>query len=930
MSVNFCAIGGDGTYLLEHALEEKLRYLGAGLATESAGVWHGGVAKHFGIAGHRIDPVVFKNLIRGFSPDGKRGLTQNAGAPDRALGWEGVVAPHKSVSDLLAVLPLSRWHEVLSCHNDAVAGVIRSIEDLCGVTRRGKGGHKQERAGLLLGEHLHLTNRENEPQVHTHLSILNVSVRTDGTFGAIVSKLFYTHQRLLNAVYQQSIARLLRERLGIVCEVDGYAARVAGVPDAFLEATSTRSAQIEKLAGPQKSRSPRSAHVAALTSRKAKVLQPVSVLARQWASLARTFGFTFEQVVRQKPKRLTPKAQEKLIGKAIRAAARGLVLESPVFDRLQLAARTLTNLIGTCISHQEAMATIDLACSRPQPFGLVDLGEHKKQRGYTTAEHLKREERLVRELDALAQARRPLVRPERVEKVLANYPSLKDEQKQAVRVLADGGRLSVLTGYAGTGKTTALKALKEILSAGLLQRRTLKPQKVLGVAVSGRAADTLQAETGIPSMTLAKFLKDSRPTPLVEVFLAVRKIQFPALDHLVKYARAVRRPKVALDRRTTVVLDEASLAATKDLLELARRVNRAGARLVLVGDPAQLQAIGPGGGLDLVIHRFPERVRALLDVRRQEADWERQAVKDIARGEAAAAILAYKLQGRLTVSKDLPSAREAAVKLYSDSGGLTAPREHLLLANTNQDVRWLNHLAQHQRLTHGLLDGRPLRVEGPSPGLANDFYAGDRVLFGKNAHLGAPSQEQLPERLLRLAVDPLRRKLAEGLPDWARVLVEPRESVGVRNGQFGTVLAVLPQLSRMLLELDTGARVVVNAAKYQHLSLGYATSVFKSQSSTVEHVYALLGDRMTDRESAYVAASRGRRSTHLVVDGSLRSPGPAAVRKPEGEQTVKELIRQVAQSHKQVAALEHKRLADARKPEQEPARQQELEQELYR
>ncbi|MGH2031979.1 hypothetical protein, partial [Acinetobacter baumannii] len=79
------------------------------------------------------------------------------------------------------------------------------------------------------------------------------------------------------------------------------------------------------------------------------------------------------------------------------------------------------------------------------------------------------------------------------------------------------------------------------------------------------------------------------------------------------------------------------------------------------------------------------------------------------RGEAKAAVRAYEREDRLTVAPDAQSARESAVKLYADGGGLKSPKNHLILADTNRDVRWLNHLVQDARFREGLLTGSPLR-----------------------------------------------------------------------------------------------------------------------------------------------------------------------------------------------------------------------------
>ena len=174
-------------------------------------------------------------------------------------------------------------------------------------------------------------------------------------------------------------------------------------------------------------------------------------------------------------------------------------------------------------------------------------------------------------------------------------------------------------------------------------------------------------------------------------------------------------------------------------------------------------------------------------------------------------------------------AREAAVKLYAVGGGLTAVRQnHLLLANTNNDIRWLNHLTQYERrLKTGLLKGEPLRVLGPSESNVNRLLrlATECCSSKISCSVRRSDKERLPERILRAAVDPLRRVLAEQLPGLG---TDVRWANGQSTGQKRAVCDGLgssgPALGRMLVELDAGERVVVSVSDYPHLcGSGYAT-----------------------------------------------------------------------------------------------------------
>ena len=167
--------------------------------------------------------------------------------------------------------------------------------------------------------------------------------------------------------------------------------------------------------------------------------------------------------------------------------------------------------------------------------------------------------------------------------------SLTDTQRGvAIGLMTGGHRLDVVVGVAGSGKTTTLAAVRAgFETAGYT---------VLGTATSGQAARNLGEGAGIESRTVAS--------------LAWR------LDH-----GALR-----LTDRHVVILDEAGMTADVDLARLLGAVERAGAKLIVVGDDRQLDAVGPGGALTALAGRHPEQVWALSDNLRQTNPAERGAL----------------------------------------------------------------------------------------------------------------------------------------------------------------------------------------------------------------------------------------------------------------------------------------------------------------
>ena len=194
--------------------------------------------------------------------------------------------------------------------------------------------------------------------------------------------------------------------------------------------------------------------------------------------------------------------------------------------------------------------------------------------------------------------------------VLYRHPSVSDEQRAAIRHLVTRGSLvDALVAAAGSGKTYSLDLARQAWELG--------GYRVIGAALAARAAQELEDQAHIPSRTITKLQLD--------------------LD-----AGTER-----LDDRTVLVVDEAAMVGTRALAGLFDAAYAGGARLVLVGDPKQLQAIEAGG----VLRALADRGMAvgLSENRRQQIPWERQALADLRAGEVGRFLAEYQQHGRVHV-----------------------------------------------------------------------------------------------------------------------------------------------------------------------------------------------------------------------------------------------------------------------------------------
>ena len=384
----------------------------------------------------------------------------------------------------------------------------------------------------------------------------------------------------------------------------------------------------------------------------------------------------------------------------------------------------------------------------------------------------------------------------------------------AVRHLTQSpGRIKLITGLAGTGKTTMLRITREILErAGY---------ELHGCALAGVAAKKLQTESEISSDTLTMTLKRLDPRALDVLKHHARQLGRAALNRPTwKY------PTLNLHSKSVVVLDESSMVGTRDFMRLVQAVEKANAQLVCLGDHRQLPAIEAGGVFGSILKRLGGI--DLQDIRRQEDPVHRDRVKKLSRGEAEEVIKEIASEGNLHVAKDRTKAEEMLVRDWARQGGARSPKDHLIFAGTNQEVDRLNTLAQQRRLENGeIRAGRGINIA------QDTIYQGDRIIITKkNRKLGLENGDQ-------------------------------GEVIAIRKGVFREQVAVR-------LDGEKHTRIIsvrtLLGTEFDHLRLAYCTTIHRVQGQSVDHGLYLISGRMTDRELSYVAASRHRKTLSLYAD----------------------------------------------------------------
>ena len=391
---------------------------------------------------------------------------------------------------------------------------------------------------------------------------------------------------------------------------------------------------------------------------------------------------------------------------------------------------------------------------------------------YTTRDMIRLEAEMANRATWLSQRSSHGVRQVVLESVFSRHQRLSDEQKLAIAHVAGGERITAVIGRAGAGKTTMMKAAREAWEAA--------GYRVLGAALAGKAAEGLEKEAGILSRTLSSW-----------------QLRW-------------EKDRDLLDAKTVFVLDEAGMVSSRQMALFVEAVTLTGAKLVLVGDPEQLQPIEAGAAFRAISDRIG--YAELETIYRQHQQWMRDASLDLARGNVARAVAAYQANGCL---KGSTLKAQAVENLINDWNRDYDPsKTSLILAHLRRDVRSLNALARAKLVERGLVDaGHLFKTEDGS----RHFSAGDQIVFLKN----------------------------EG-------------SIGVKNGMLEKVIEAAP--GRIVAAVGEGEhrrQVTVEQRFYNNLDHGYATTVHKSQGATVDRV-KVLASLSLDRHLTYVAMTRHR------------------------------------------------------------------------
>ena len=809
-------------------------------------------------------------------------------------GFDLVFTPSKSVSIAWGLGDKQLRKDIEAAHEHAIQDVVRHLENNVIMTRRGHNGVRQidTKSGIIGTKFRHYDSRAGDPNLHDHVVIANRVEGTDNKWSSIDGRVLYQYGVECSELYNSKVQEYVTQLTGLQFEPRMQNGKpiheIVGISDETIRAFSSRrgdiSAELDRVKEkfvtdngyePSEKQLIKLAQQATLATRPAKSeARSLEDLHTEWVAAAHALSDHGVQVpvdhqLAESLKNASAQYEQNTL-KSVRQEAYSTPLEAhtdAVLSRLEEARSTWRR---THINAETSRYVRELGLNETQDQGLISsirqsviedsLPLHIKDTRLTPREYLRKDgtsqyqridaelftsERVLaaehKILDAASRAVIPastvdvfeLAAQKRRAELAAQGYTLPAGQEAMARAFATSDKLLVVgIGAAGAGKTSSTRLAVDAIEAS--------GNRVIGMAPTAAAAAVMRTEMRINADTVDKILTDWQSG------------------------------KASVDVRPGDVLlvDEAGMIATPKMEKILTLAQERGALVRALGDYRQLSAVGSGGALRLVdreigavhldeLFRFknPEEAAATLSLREPPLVGTDKPFEF------------YKENGRI-VAGDSDAMIEDVFRKYS--ADVTAGKQSIMIASTNEAVTKLNDLAQAHAIEHGQVSTGAGAVMLHNSSRA---HVGDTIVTRKNA----------------------RRLVVNSGQDF------------VKNGDLWRVTDLHDDGRITAQHTGHGGKVTLPAGYVQEsVELGYASTIHRAQGSTVDTAHALV-DASTDRAGAYVALTRGRENNQLYValaNGEKRDDVLDRISSAyERDLTVHETVDQLRAEHRNLATL---------------------------
>lgn len=804
---------------------------------ESA-TWYGRGAIKLGLKGFVTDKD-FKDVLDG----AVQGVNLRGKVKGARAGVDATFSAPKSVS--IEYL-LKGNKEVFVAHQKAVEKSLEFLEGLAEIRETGKKKRIQVAANsLIVARFEHDLSRNNDPQIHTHCVIANAACTDNNKWQALDNYKIYQNKMLAGAVYRCELARQL-QIAGFQIEIQHADGRfeLKGYTSDLMEKFSTRSADIQKnletLGHTRASAHAAVTKIATLNTRAAKKDLDRDALFKSWIDRIGEVGLPHL-------KQSSIESNERnasTIRKLIQQTLEQLSERHSSFHQIEFMTKLSQMSVGTHI-YSEILAGYDAAT---EDGLLVRNGD------FLTTPQLMALEQSVICMEKELRGKSPACQlndPATFHKLTER---LNTGQKLAVNaILKSTDSVLAIQGRAGVGKTTLLKAARDLLETA--------NRNVIALAPTNAAKRELTSE-GFTGSTVSSFLLHGKNT---------------------------------VTENTVIFLDEAGLLSTKQVKEILQTVKETSSKLVMVGDEAQLSAVEAGRPF-AYLQKTGMATIQVAEIQRQKNKELKNAVE-----------LSIEGRGRLAVqllSKDIheiasPSDRYSGVARAFSKLSPQQRVSTLVVAGTrvardriNLEIR--DQLGVSDEAMLACLSRKDL-TNGQRKSILH-YEAGDvlkaqvafktlgvqrgeliSVLARDQGHLSVKTEDGR-----EISLDPFTthrfevfrpKSMAVGKGDLLR-FGENIHSLGVANGDRATVIECRPQQEELVVQLENDRKLLLDVSKPLALDYGYCSTVYSSQGKTCREVLieADAHSATSNQQAFYVAISRAQERAQIFTDDREHLP----------------------------------------------------------
>lgn len=824
--------------------------------------WGGRIAGELGLSGP-VDPDILQELLAGKIGGHRLGRYRANGEIEHHPGWDFAVNAPKSVSIMALVGSDDR---IIAAHEKAVGTTLDYLEEHASLRRRDSGQIVHETTGrLVFARFTEHASRELDPHLHTHVVVMNITNREDGSpWASLETRAMFAEQMVAGQVYRNELAHQLRQ-IGYDIEFDPRRGlfEIVGVPKDFVRDTSQRAEQIDAHAKEHGLTGQAARRQSFYQTRGPKVKATLEELRGRWTVRAKPYEADLAK--------LTAQVEER--GPSTIEVDRRTAARASLFGLRQAETREAVNNLGrmyrlALASHVGEVRLVDvrpLLAEHESKRKLLatreQTGDQVPTRGRTSRRSARQEMALSQHLALALDDARPIATADRLLEVLESAGLTSHQEQALVQSALSRDRVTGIHGVGGAGKSTLMNILRQAAEPGTT---------LVALAPTSSAAATTGQIAGVESRTVESLLASGGR---------------------------------GITDRHVLLLDEAGQLGTRQAIRILEISRMTGARLIMLGDDKQTGAIEQGKPFWLM-QKFGLTTAQLTESIRQQTKSMKAAVTHARAAEYAASLShldkVVSGEGAEALAKGLVA---EWTRLKPENRATT---NILVLDNATRLI--VNTKIRETLKTENAIAAEDARLQVLTPSGMSDqekhyarFYSGGQVVAFTRDQLGAGLARDVHYRVLGMGRDRNGRQVVRLIDENGRIVPwDPRQSnarqvnvfnpenrelaegdriqwrlvnkaLDLKNAERGTVERLHGTIAT--IRWDRTDRVQqIDLSEHKHWDHGYAETVYSAQSKTYARVYVLapVNSGLVNGQNYYTAITRARFGVKLWTEDERR------------------------------------------------------------